>query len=980
MNRDRKQVPLSQKTGFKRSSRFGAETNETRSIVLTHGVHSNFPAWKKHTVKSMEKTYGDSARFTEQDPDVVDPKEHYWMPVLPSAVGCPSDEEDDLEIEDDERAAMRKEVFKQKALMAADRTKIFADLQIVLSRESLDVVKRHRDWDACLKARCPAHLWQIIVSTHAVRADNYSEVVVKSQARVSYNSLKQFSGESLVAYRERSEATYNSYCLAGNQPLGDDIKAMDFFTGLDDQRHAEFKRLVKNLFASGEREDYENVMEVFNHVNSYTPSRVTPYHVTKNATVYHAKDGGRTNKGSRKPIGGSSSSCQENRVAKDMSKVKCYGCDEYGHYKNKCPRNRVLCVTRVLSTTQGLFDKCCSTKIQWYEVVLDSGATVSVMNPRVLKDVYECDPISITGVTSSPLVLDKMGSLGGVMAAYCSNEVTGNILSLSEVQNKYKVRFDSGNSCFKVYLKDGTCIFFKLRCGLYIADMSNLINNCNSTVLAVLSGQSDVTNDDSDNDVPPLIPCDSNYDDDVDVDHSRKCYDECMNDPDVLCDDEQSVVYDDELSDEDSYCLGYYLPCDDTSSSSDVECDDVDDRICDGDMSDLKFNNHVLSICEPIEQLVPMPGWGFPGFNKTVKSNDGWSPIVTNGLGSDTIEDLQPGEKSFYKVIDPVGDTREAVSVFHARHISGDSPVVLSTVHSQSVDSNDHVVLSTVYSPRQLKQAEAARQLLHQAGYPSYLELQKMVRSGNFIGSNVTSQDVAIASKIYGTAPAAVRGKFTKKAVSSTPTDPTLISQPSVQVLSVDIIYVGNQPFLIGLSNPLSLLLSNAVVNETAETLQQGMLDMFSVLRARDFVVTKVEMEPSRAMSNLEYNLGPGVSSNVTGAGDHLPALDVRIRRLKETIRATLTHVNFNIPKSKIMFLVNYAVSRMNYRQTSSRSDNSCPYVAFTGRLINRTRDLGLVFGDSCECAVPSVISNDAMSARTSSHIAMCPTGNQSGS
>ena len=251
MNRDRKQVPLSQKTGFKRSSRFGAETNETRSIVLTHGVHSNFPAWKKHTVKSMEKTYGDSARFTEQDPDVVDPKEHYWMPVLPSAVGCPSDEEDDLEIEDDERAAMRKEVFKQKALMAADRTKIFADLQIVLSRESLDVVKRHRDWDACLKARCPAHLWQIIVSTHAVRADNYSEVVVKSQARVSYNSLKQFSGESLVAYRERSEATYNSYCLAGNQPLGDDIKAMDFFTGLDDQRHAEFKRLVNNMFASG---------------------------------------------------------------------------------------------------------------------------------------------------------------------------------------------------------------------------------------------------------------------------------------------------------------------------------------------------------------------------------------------------------------------------------------------------------------------------------------------------------------------------------------------------------------------------------------------------------------------------------------------------------------------------------------------------------------------------------------------------------
>ena len=129
----------------------------------------------------------------------------------------------------------------------------------------------------------------------------------------------------------------------------------------------------------------------------------------------------------------------------------------------------------------------------------------------------------------------------------------------------------------------------------------------------------------------------------------------------------------------------------------------------------------------------------------------------------------------------------------------------------------------------------------------------------------------------------------------------------------------------------------------------------------------------------LEYNLG-NVKCNVTGAGDHLPALDVRIRRVKEVIRATLTHVFFVIPMSKIMYLVYYAVSRMNMRQTDGRSDGQCPWMAFKGKRPNWSRELGIVFGDVCECAVPGVVTNDAMTSRTSAHIAMCPTGNDSGS
>jgi len=302
----------------------------------------------------LESKFGDSGRFTEQDPETRDPKEHYWQPVLPSAVGCAAEDDDGMEIADDERLAMRKEVFKIRAKMQADKTMIFGFLMSSLSDESQDVVKRHEDWDFCNQERCPAHLWQLIIETHATRADNCAPVVRMQNARESYNRVRQFGNESLVMFRERFKGAYEAYCLTGNAALDDEVTAMDFFNGLGDQ-HSEFKRMVKNQFASGEKEAYVDLMAVFVHANSYIPSKsVGSYQVSRNATVYVTREhsvkspGGKSNKGRNGQF--SSSGQSSSNPARDMSKVKCFGCNEYGHYKNKCPKNRVLCVARVLST------------------------------------------------------------------------------------------------------------------------------------------------------------------------------------------------------------------------------------------------------------------------------------------------------------------------------------------------------------------------------------------------------------------------------------------------------------------------------------------------------------------------------------------------------------------------------------------------------------------------------------------------------
>lgn len=54
-------------------------------------------------------------------------------------------------------------------------------------------------------------------------------------------------------------------------------------------------------------------------------------------------------------------------------------------------------------------------------MVLDSGAAISVMSPQLLDDIHECPAISITGVTTDPLVLHLKRSLGGLIDVHSAS-------------------------------------------------------------------------------------------------------------------------------------------------------------------------------------------------------------------------------------------------------------------------------------------------------------------------------------------------------------------------------------------------------------------------------------------------------------------------------------------------------------------------------------------------------------------------------
>jgi hypothetical protein len=292
-----------------------------------------------------------------------------------------------------------------------------------------------------------------------------------------------------------------------------------------------------------------------------------------------------------------------------------------------------------------------------------------------------------------------------------------------------------------------------------------------------------------------------------------------------------------------------------------------------------------------------------------------------------------------------------------------------------TVEEKEHM-----YTRKEVKRAQQARDFIRNAGYPSRNEAIHLIRDGNINNVPVGVEDVNRYYDIYGPMVAAVRGKSTNKKVSfvGNEVDHGLKEQRKMQKLTSDVMFLKKLPFLVTIASPLELTISSALSSQTMSSLGQALQVQINLLRSRGFDTDLVIVDPLKTLKNLEGSF-PGVAIDATGAGDHLPKVDAKIRRIKENARSILAGLPYSLPKNRVKDLVTYVVNRMNTRRTTSLSDNVCPRTKFTGKKIDYDREFLLGFGDYVEAYDPKVKSNSMME-RTEPCIALYPAANVSGS
>jgi hypothetical protein len=89
------------------------------------------------------------------------------------------------------------------------------------------------------------------------------------------------------------------------------------------------------------------------------------------------------------------------------------------------------------------------------EVLLDNQANISIVHPRLLKNVRDSEhQVRVKGVGGVQLIVDKVGDLDGFFQVYASENITLNVLCFADVEDKYAITYEKGRA-FTVHLADG---------------------------------------------------------------------------------------------------------------------------------------------------------------------------------------------------------------------------------------------------------------------------------------------------------------------------------------------------------------------------------------------------------------------------------------------------------------------------------------------------------------------------------------------
>jgi hypothetical protein len=149
-------------------------------------------------------------------------------------------------------------------------------------------------------------------------------------------------------------------------------------------------------------------------------------------------------------------------------------------------------------------------------------------------------------------------------------------------------------------------------------------------------------------------------------------------------------------------------------------------------------------------------------------------------------------------------------------------------------------------------------------------------------------------------------------------------------------------------ADPLQWVIVTHLKDETANNLGESLQGQLEILRERDFEPVMVYIDPASALMSLRGQF-PGVLVDASGAGDHVPKVDIRFRRVKEMYHTVKAGLPWRLPITRVKDLVTYCVSRMNLRTTTTLHGTVSPRVLFTGVKPNYRKELSLAFGDYVE-------------------------------
>lgn len=373
--------------------------------------------------------------------------------------------------------------------MRVDRTSMYAYLISKLSKESYDEIQGHADWQTkkIEDTRDPLDLWLVIKNSHQILTTSKVATVIKKTAREEYSACKQGSFENILDYKRRFDSKLDALKASRNDvPTPADV-AMDFLYGLDNVRYGDFKAEVVNDVQKGLAVDLDDLNKMY-----VLASRRVVVCTGKDAgggATFATIDQDLNKKGPGKNSPGKDDEkTKQEKLAAWLAKMKCFNCGEKGHPAKACP-HRLKKEAEKPPLVGMTLSACCSTSVggrlhEFYEVCLDNGSQVNILDPRLLKNLHT----TMKGYRSmnGEAETSRSGFLKGFFKCQACDTCPANILSMADVEDRYPVTYVQGES-ITMHMDDRDVQFLR-RDKLYIADFSDWIVEDDDRVQEVCTG------------------------------------------------------------------------------------------------------------------------------------------------------------------------------------------------------------------------------------------------------------------------------------------------------------------------------------------------------------------------------------------------------------------------------------------------------------------------------------------------------------
>jgi hypothetical protein len=158
---------------------------------------------------------------------------------------------------------------------------------------------------------------------------------------------------------------------------------------------------------------------------------------------------------------------------------------------------------------------------------------------------------------------------------------------------------------------------------------------------------------------------------------------------------------------------------------------------------------------------------------------------------------------------------------------------------------------------------------------------------------------------------------------------------------------------------------------------------MITKYHESQFGVSVIKCDSEAGIATLEpyFKKKFNIMFNVVSKEQHVPAVERKIRRVKERIRGILSTIPYNLCKILFDYLVFYVIKLINLIPMTYNNVNISPMEIFSGRRLDFNKDFKISFGQYVQIPVDNDnTKNSVMHPRTIDAISLIPKDNYQGS